>query len=277
MLVASNHMLPTSSIEVVFERLAKAGAGGLDLFVPHIPYLTHPRFGHENPKLCRQAAQAVGLEIPSIIGCPLPSNVSFTAYLGPDADKGRADAVAFVKYNVELATVLGAKHICSAEGTLPQGADEKEMWNRLVRTLKEAAPIAEAAGVTFNLELHPGMIASTPEKAPKLIEEVGSKAIRICLDFCHANVITQGEPIRMIKALEGTIGTIHISDGTQVPSLHLPIGYGNIDVDGCIKAVKETGYDDIWVLCMFGCAFPELSLKTVVQFLKKKHPDILEK
>jgi hypothetical protein len=31
MLLVSNHMFPTGSIEVVFERLAKAGAGGLDL------------------------------------------------------------------------------------------------------------------------------------------------------------------------------------------------------------------------------------------------------
>ena len=277
MLVASNHMFPTGSIEVVFERLEKAGAGGVDLFLSHIPYLTQPRFGAENLKLCRQAAESVGLKVPSIIACPLPNNVGFTAYLGPDADKGRADAIAFVKYNVELATTLGAKHICSAEGTLPQGADEKEMWNRLVRTLKEAAPIAEAAGVTFNLELHPGMIASTPEKAPKLIEEVGSKAIRICLDFCHANVITQGDPVSMISALKGTIGTIHIADGIQVSGLHLPIGQGEIDVDACIKAAKEIGYDDIWVLCMFGCAFPELSLKTAVKFLKERHPDILEK
>lgn len=277
MLLASNHMFPTSSIEMVFERLAKAGAGGLDLFLPHIPYLTNPRFGAANLKLCRQAAAAAGLEIQSIIACPLPNNIGFTAYLGSDADKGRADAIEFVKYNVELAKSLGARHVCGAEGTLPKGADEKEMWNRLVRTLKEAAPILEAADITFNLELHPGMIASTPEKAPKLIEEVGSEAIRICLDFCHANVITQGDPVGMIKALKGTFGTIHIADGVQVSGLHLPIGQGEIDVDACIKAVKETGYDGIWVLCMFGCAFPELSLKTAVEFLQEKHPDILAK
>jgi sugar phosphate isomerase/epimerase len=270
-------MFPTATIEAVFERIAKAGADGLDLFLPHVPYLTNPRFGPGNLELCRQAAQDVGLEIQSVIACSTPDDIGFTAYLGPDADKGRADAISFVKYNVEIATTLGARHICSAEGRLPQGADEKEMWNRLVRTLKEAAPILEEAGITFDLELHPGLIASTPEKAPKLIKEVGSEAVRICLDFCHANVITQGDPVKMIKALEETIGTIHISDGNQIPSLHLPIGQGEIDVDACIKAVKETGYEGIWVLCMFGCAFPELSLKTAVKFLKEKHPDILEK
>jgi len=275
MLLASNHMFPSGPIEVIFERIAKAGADGLDLFLPHIPYLTQPRFGPGNLNLCRQAAKAVGLDIQSIIACSTPDNKGFTDYLGPDADKGRADAISFVKYNVELAKTLGAKHICSAEGRLPEGADEKEIWNRLVRTLKEAAPILEEAGIIFNLELHPGLIASTPEKAPRLIREVGSKAVRICLDFCHANVITQGDPVGMIKALEGTIGTMHISDGNQIPSFHLPIGQGEIDVDACIKAAKETGYDDIWVLCMFGCAFPEFSLKTAVEFLKEKHPDIL--
>ena len=276
MLLASNHMFPSGSAEVVFERLAKAGAGGLDLFLPHIPYLTQERFGAANLKLCRQAAENVGLGIHSIIASSL-GNIGFTAYQGPDADKGRADAVAFIKHNVEIAKILGAKHVCSAEGGLPKGADEKEIWNRLVRTLKEAAPILEAAGITFELELHPGLLASTPEKAPKLIEEVGSEAVRICLDFCHANVITKGDPVSMIKALKGTYSNIHISDGNQVGSLHLPIGAGEIDIDACIKAVKKSGFDGIWVLCMYGCAFPELSLKTAVKFLQEKHPDILAK
>lgn len=277
MLLASNHMFPTGSVEVVFERIAKAGAGGLDLFVPHIPFLTQPRFSAKNLELCRQAAEAAGLGIHSMIACTAPGAGGFTSYQAEDADKGRADALAFIKYNIEMATVLGATHVCSAEGACPKGADEKEIWDRLVRTLKEAAPMLEEAGITFDLELHPGLIASTPEKAPKLIDEVGSKAVRICLDFCHANVITEGDPVGMIKALKGTFGTIHIADGIQVSGLHLPIGQGEVDVDACIKAVKETGYDGDWVLCMFGCAFPELTLKTAVSFLKEKHPDILSK
>ena len=276
MLLASNHMFPTGSIEVVFERLAKAGAGGIDLFLPHVPFSNNPRFSAANLELCRQAARLAGLGIQSMIACPHPNNIGFTAYMGPDAEGGRADALEFVKHNVETASVLGAKHVCSAEGSVPQGADEDEMWDRLVQTLKEAAPIAEAAGVTFELELHPGMLASTPEKAPKLIEEVGSKAIRVCLDFGHANVITNGDPVGMIKALKGTYSSVHIADGIQVSGLHLPIGQGEVDVDACIEAVKETGFDGVWVLCMYGCAFPELSLKTAVRFLKEKHPDILE-
>lgn len=275
MLLASNHMFPTGSIEVVLERLAQSGAGGLDLFLPHIPYLIDPRFGPKNREVCRAAAQAAGLPIKSIIAAALPNGKGFTAYMGPDADQGRGDSVAFVKHNVELAASLGASHFSCAEGRLPDGADEADMWGRLVRTLKQAAPVAEAAGVTIQIELHPGLLASTPEKAPKLIQEVGSKAVRVCLDFCHANVITQGDPVGMIKALKGCLGAIHIADGIQVSGLHLPIGKGEIDVDACIAAVKAMGHDGPWVLCMYGSAFPELSLRTAVDFLKQRHPDVL--
>jgi len=276
MLLASNHMFPGGTIEAVFERLKAAGAGGLDLFVPHVPYLLNERFGEGNLRLCRKAAEAAGLPIKSIIGAPLKDNAGFTAYLGPDAEKGRAESLEWVKHNVELCSALGASHFSTAEGRLPEGADEAEMWGRLVRMLREAAPIAEARGVTIQIELHPGLIASTPEKAPRLIEEVGSKAVRVCLDFCHANVITKGDPVAMIKALKGTLGAIHISDGVQVPGLHLPIGEGEIDVDACIRAVKEVGCDGPWVLCMFGNAFPEMTLRTAVRFLQERHPDILE-
>jgi len=274
-LLASNHMFPTGPIEGVFERLKRAGAGGLDLFLPHIPYLLDPRFGSRNLMLCRQAAEAAGLPIQGIIGAPLQSNPGFGAYLGADAQKGRAESVAFIQHNVDLAAALGASHVCIAEGRLPDGADERVMWGRLVQTLKESAAVAEARGVTIQIELHPGLIASTPEKAPRLIEEVGSKAVRICLDFCHANVITKGDPVGMIKALKGSMGAIHIADGIQVPGLHLPIGQGEIDVDACIRAVKEVGCDGPWVLCMYGNAFPEMTLKTAVRFLQRRHPDIL--
>jgi sugar phosphate isomerase/epimerase len=270
-------MFPTGSIEVVFERLAKAGAGGLDIFLPHIQFVNTPNFGLENLKQCRAAAESVGLPIRSMIGCPVPGGIGFGNYLGPNPDKGRAESLAFIKHNVEICKVLGATHFCTAEGRLPEGADEKVIWDRLVRTLKEAAPILEAGGVTFDIELHPGLIASTPEKAPRLIKEVGSKNVGVCLDFCHANVITKGDPVGMIKALKGTVTCVHISDGIQVSGLHLPAGKGEIDVDACIKAVKETGFNGIWVLCMYGSAFPEQSLKISTKFLKKKHPDILKK
>ncbi|NQT85377.1 sugar phosphate isomerase/epimerase [bacterium] len=276
MLLASNHMYPTGPIEAIFERMKAAGAGGLDLFVPHIPFVNDPRFGPENRKSCRAAAEAAGLPIQSIICAPTPDGKGFGAYLSDNAEQGRADAVAFMRHNVDLCVDLGAKHFSFAEGRMPEGADEDKIWARLVGALKLGAAIAEAKGITMQIELHPGLIASTPEKAPRLIEEVGSPAVRVCLDFCHANVITGGDPVGMIRALEGCMGAIHIADGIQVGGLHLPIGRGEIDVDACIQAVKEVGHDGPWVLCMYGCSFPELSLRTATQFLQERHPDILE-
>ena len=192
-----------------------------------------------------------------------------------EPDEGRLEAATCLKHNVDICHALGARHFSFAEGRMPHGADEDDVWERLVGALKDAAPYAEQRGVTMQIELHPGLIASTPEKAPRLIEEVGSEAVRVCLDFCHANVITKGDPVGMIRALGGTLGAIHIADGIQVSGLHLPIGKGEIDVDACIGAVKDAGHDGPWVLCMYGCAFPELTLRTAVQFLKERHPDIL--
>ncbi|MHB1357001.1 MAG: sugar phosphate isomerase/epimerase family protein [Anaerolineae bacterium] len=284
MLLASNHMFPSGSIEAVFERLADAGAGGLDLFLPHIPYLKQSpndskvqiEYFRRNLVNCRLAAEAAGLPIRSIIGMDTPDGHGFTSYQATDADKGRADALEWVRYNVEIAMVLGAKHICSGEGSNPPGAERDDIWNRLVKTLRDAAPICEKAGITLNLETHPDYITSDPQLARRLIEEVGSLSIRICLDFCHANINSRGDPVSVIEALAGVVGTVHISDGTQVTSLHIPIGCGDIDVDACIKAVKKTGFAGIWSLCMYGCAFPEFTFKTAVRFLKEKHPDILK-
>ncbi len=276
MLLASNHMFPAGPIEMIFERLARAGAQGLDLFWPHVPYLQDARFGEANVRLCRLAAEAAGLPIRSMIAAPRPGGPGMEAYLTDPTDQGVADSIAFLEHNVALAARIGAAHFSVAEGRLPPGADEAAMWERLVQVLRTAAVAAERQGVTIQIELHPGLLASTPDKAPRLIEEVGSPNVRICLDFCHANVITQGDPTAMIRACQGALGSIHIADGVQVGGLHLPIGQGEIDVDACLAAVKEVGHDGPWVLCMYGCAFPELTLRTAVEFLKERHPDVLE-
>ncbi len=275
-------MFPSGSIEVVFERFAKAGIGGFDLFLPHIPYLEEsskkPEYFRQNLENCRLAAEAAGVPITGILGVPTPRGQRFKSYLSGGAHRGRADALDFVRHNVEVATALGASNVCTGEGALPPDTDADEVWDRLFRTLKEAAPICESRGITLNLEPHPGYVmASNPERARKLIEEVGSESIRICLDFCHANVITGGYPVSMIEMLAGSVGMVHISDGIQTPSLHLPIGQGEIDVDACIKAVKRTGFDGRWVLCMYGCSFPEFFIQNAIRFLEENHSDILVK
>ena len=283
MLHAGNHMCPSSPIELVFERFARAGIGGFDLYLPHIPHLKqpsndpHPEYFRRNLLNCREAAESAGVPITGIIGVPTPEGKSMGSYLAADAEQGRADALACIRHNVEVAATLGATRICSAEGVCPQGADPDAIWDRLYHMLRESAPICESRGVTLELEPHPGyLMAGDFQRARELIEAVGSPAIRICLDFCHANVITRGRPAAMIEALAGVIGTVHLADGIQANSLHLPIGRGEIDVDGCIRAVKRTGFAGAWALCMYGCAFPELCIRTAVDFLRKKHADIVE-
>ncbi len=281
MLLASNHMFSSGSIEAVFERLAAAGAGGLDLFLPNIPFLLPAESVHgqnyfqQNLKNCRLAAAAACLPICSIIANSTHDGHGFQSYQSDDVEKGRADALASIQHNVDIATALGATHICGGEGACPAGADETELWQRLARTLKEAAPILERAGITYHLETHPGYLTKDFGKTRWLMKEVNSPNIRICLDFCHANVITNGQPISMIEAINEYIGTVHIADGIQVNSLHLPLGQGEIDVDACIREVKKTGFKGPWVHCMYGSAFPEYCLKQAIKFLNDRHPDIL--
>ena len=61
-----------------------------------------------------------------------------------------------------------------------------------------------------------------------------------------------------------------------VPSLQAVPRVPVIDVDACIRAVKDVGHGGPWALCMYGCAFPELSLRTAVAFLRERHPGILD-
>ena len=72
MLLASNHMFPTGSIEGVFERIAAAGAGALDLFPPHVPYLDQPRFSEKNLALLRRIDYPIERAQQRIVDAGLP-------------------------------------------------------------------------------------------------------------------------------------------------------------------------------------------------------------
>ncbi|RLF31479.1 MAG: hypothetical protein DRN07_07105, partial [Thermoplasmata archaeon] len=186
----------------------------------------------------------------------------------PYTPDGVEESVKFIENNVLAAKALGASFVCFAEGRLPQGVPEEEGWSRLVEVLKRGAEFAESNGIMLVDEFHPNLTASTPEKAPKLIDEVGSPAFKGCLDFCHAYVITNGDPVSMIKALGDRIGHVHIADASGEPGMHVPLGKGKVDYKACIAAIKEIGYQGEWTLCMHGYSFPEHAAKVCIAALE---------
>lgn len=121
---------------------------------------------------------------------------------------------------------------------------------QVVRALKELAEDAEKLKLVLALENHGGL-PCTGEEQVEMIERVGSKYLRATVDV--GNYMSCGQ--------EGIVGTriaaphcayVHFKDMKKKPDPKMPwgwsvdaavLGKGDVDLPGCLKLIKVTGYD----------------------------------
>src|SRR5439155_26008666 len=77
-----------------------------------------------------------------------------------------------------------------------------EAWRDLTETMAAALKTAEARGVVLAMEPEVNNVVSSPKLARKLIDEMQSPALKVCLD--PANVFAEGELPRMTEVLDET-------------------------------------------------------------------------
>jgi len=253
-------------LEVTFKKLSEMGVKEVELGGYEEKFTTTSYW-----RLLKQIAKEYGIQI---VGCNLPGTVGPPLkYINTSYSSGSDEWVEKLRGYVEICNEVGVSFITMNEGILPSGVKEQAVWSLLVETLRRGAEVAMENGILIVNEFHIDMFASTLEKAPKLISEVGSDSFKACLDLSHADLITGGHPEKFIRAL-GNIGHVHLTDcdGTKwrtTQPTHLPIGFGRINIDGCIQSIKKTGYKGYWSLCLYGIPYPEWAVSKSLKALEK--------
>jgi len=260
MLTCSTHHYLQYPLESVLESLQAYGIQKIELSCAHLPFQSPGNYA-----AARDVCAGYGIRIVGIIP---DRRSSGEARFDPYVTGGVRESVDFVRHNVEAAKQLGAKFVTFAEGRPPEDVGHDAMWARLVRAFKEGAGIAADNGVVLVDEFHPGMLASDVESAPRILQEVDSPAFKGCVDFCHAHVLTDGDPVSMIEAVGEHLGHVHVADGTGERGAHVPLGMGCVDWRACLEAVKATGYNGEYSLCMHGYSFPNHATRVCVRELQ---------
>jgi len=115
----------------------------------------------------------------------------------------------------------------------------------------------------------------------KLLDSIDSPWLKACFDTGHAHLNERThETIKdAVRNLGDRIVTIHMQDNDEAADLHLQAGYGTIDWDEFVKALKDIGYDHPitlesgpWAGGTYRCM-----LKEVKALLKDAGADIPEK
>jgi len=120
----------------------------------------------------------------------------------------RSEAVRVLQAALRLAGCLGARGIDTGPGSVnPDGPWFPHPYNwtqtarhQLIKSLREAAPAAEDAGVYLSLEGHQLVTLESPEVTAEVIDAVGSPWVRS--DYDSANWITRREVFDTGPALD---------------------------------------------------------------------------
>lgn len=147
-----------------------------------------------------------------------------------------------LKESCEAANKLGAKKLITQVGP-DTGAPRAEQHASIVQTLKEAAPILEAANVTIMLEPlntlvnHPGYYLWSAVEGFEIIREVNHPLVKLIYDIYHQQVM-EGNIIPNIVNNLDCIAHLHAAGHPGRHELQL----GENDYKVIFDAVDKAGY-----------------------------------
>lgn len=228
-----------------FIRAAKeAGAEGVELLAP---FFKDYEADH--------AAALDGLA-ESGLPCPLFSVSQNFAKLDPSL---RAAEVEKIKFGVDEALKLGAGVVRVFAGDVAEGIsfDQARAW--IIEGLTEGSRYAAAAGIKLALENH-GKLAGRGDQVRGIIEEVraksGSNTLGANPDIGNFLLVDQ-DSVEAISQVASLSNMAHFKDFKAIPVgaegafLSLAgkpftgavVGEGDLDLSGCVAALRTGGFD----------------------------------
>lgn len=147
-----------------------------------------------------------------------------------------------------------------------------EAWRALVKTMEQAVAIADDYGVMLAFEPEVNNVASSPERARRLIREIASPRLKVVID--GANIFQAGQLADMKRVLTEAIGLLrddiilaHAKDlDHDGDAGHLAAGTGLLDFDLYIQLLRTIDYDGPLILH----GLTEAQVPQCVAFLRER-------
>ncbi len=265
-------IFPRPSLELVFDAVQAAGVQCVQFNMESVGQPAMP--DEIPPQLAgriRDGAAVRGLTISSVQG---------TFNMGhPDAAH-RRDGVKRLRAMVDACETLGTSVVAICIGTRdPDNMwghhaenGSAEAWHDMSLCVSEAVRMAEGANVVLALEPEVSNIVDSPQKARRLLDEIGSPNLKITMDA--ANLFHAGDLPRMAEVMDNAFALLgrdlilaHAKDLSHDGDAgHEPAGKGLLDYDRYIALLRR--YEFSGPLLLHG--LPEAQVDECVSFLRGK-------
>jgi len=187
-------------------------------------------------------------------GLPCPVFSVANNFVKPSAEE-RAAQVDRIRFGVDEAVFFGARTVRVFAGDVTPGVSFEDARTWIVEGLSEAADYAHDRGVRLALENH-GKLAGRSDQVKGLIEDVRAKTGH---DALGANpdtgnfMLVDQDSVEAVAELSGVAAMVHFKDFAtgDGPFVSLAgqtfrgtvIGDGEVDLPGCVAALRQGGFD----------------------------------
>lgn len=210
-----------------------------------------------------------------------------TGGYGFEREEDNAKRVELTKRIIDLAVEFNAKVITTHIGVIPEDKTKKR-YSVMLKALTEIGLYAKERGVTAAIE-------TGPEKAKTLLEFIKDTkgGVGVNLDPANFTMVTGQDAVEAVYILKDYIVHTHVKDGVMldknqdptevyhafavggVDALNackgfkeVPLGDGEVDWNGYIKALKDIGYDGFLTIERETGRKPKNDIKKAVKFLR---------
>ena len=167
-----------------------------------------------------------------------PFNELFPSAIDPEA---RALAYKRLEQAYALTARYGINRLVLHSGYLPHVYFKNWFLERSVefwKTFMEGKPKDFHVMIENVLEEEPYTLAS-------LIEKIGDKRVRACLDIGHAHCSSSIEISEWIKTLAPWASHVHIHNNFKEHDNHNPLGEGEIDMNAALQGLRDYGPQEL--------------------------------
>ncbi len=218
----------------VFPRAKALGYDGVELGVRASTYRASDLWSDDNIETLGQRAESAGVPVFSVC---LHTFWHFT-FADPDvANRFMAKQIVFQA--IHACNVLGIRTILIPV-TNPLGLPPREAAHRWTYETRAVASQAAGQGIHIGLENVGRSHVVTGEQMMELIDAVDNPYVGAYFDVGNAQILGSN-PVADIHCLTDRIVQVHIKD-PRTDRTPCYVGEGEIDLDGCLKALNEVGY-----------------------------------
>ncbi|MCR9116915.1 MAG: sugar phosphate isomerase/epimerase [bacterium] len=184
--------------------------------------------------------------------------------ISPDAAV-RQKGIELTNKTLDCCAAMGATHLVgpyhSAIGEFSGAGPTADEWKWGVESMRSVAEHAGSVGVTLGVEClnrFETYLLNTHADSAKFAREVDHDACKVMYDTFHSN-IEEKDPAQAIRDCSDVLCHVHISENDRSTP-----GSGNVRWKENFDALKEVGYDGLFVIEAFGLALPEISAATKI-------------